>query len=34
MQKKYILDTNVLFNDPDCIDVLYNGAENQIFIVV
>lgn len=32
MQKKYILDTNVLLNDPNCITVLYNGAENEIFI--
>ena len=32
MKKKYILDTNVLLNDPNCINILYNGAENEIFI--
>ena len=32
MQKKYILDTNVLLNDPDCIERLHNGNENLIFI--
>ncbi|MFW6242545.1 MAG: PhoH family protein [bacterium] len=32
MQKKYILDTNVLLSDPNCITILYNGAENKIFI--
>ena len=32
MQKKYILDTNVLLNDPDCILTLYNGSENEIYV--
>lgn len=32
MQKKFVLDTNVLINDPECIIPLYNGAENEIYI--
>ena len=32
MQKKFVLDTNVLINDPECILPLRNGEENQIFI--
>ena len=32
MNKKYIVDTNVLLDDPECITTLYNGSENEIFI--
>src|SRR5690606_23134903 len=30
--KVYILDTNVLLDDPDCITVLRNGEENEVII--
>jgi len=32
MRKSYILDTNVLIDDPNCIKTLINGDENKIFI--
>ncbi|MFW6247017.1 MAG: PhoH family protein [bacterium] len=32
MPKKYILDTNVIIENPDCIHILRNGQENQIYI--
>jgi PhoH-like ATPase len=32
MHKAYILDTNVLIEDPDAIDVLRNGVENTIIL--
>ncbi len=32
MQKNYILDTNVLIEDPNCINLLRNGDENIILI--
>ena len=32
MQKKYIIDTNIFIDDPNCIEVLRNGEENHIFI--
>lgn len=32
MKKKYILDTNVLIDDENAIEVLRNGNENEIFI--
>jgi PhoH-like ATPase len=32
MEKKFVLDTNVLLNDPDCIPSLYNHDENKIYI--
>ena len=32
MKKKYVLDTNVLLEDPNCIEILRNGQENEIFI--
>ncbi len=32
MQKKYIIDTNVLIDNPNCIEILRNGEENEIFL--
>lgn len=32
MKKKYIVDTNVLMDDPNCLDILRNGIENEIYI--
>jgi PhoH-like ATPase len=32
MKKKYILDTSVLLDNPDCIEILRNGEENDIYI--
>ena len=31
-QKQYIIDTNVLLEDPDALFKLRNGNENSIFI--
>jgi PhoH-like ATPase len=31
-QKKFILDTNILLEDENCIEVLKNGVENKIYI--
>ncbi|XPV76567.1 MAG: PhoH family protein [Desulfovibrio sp.] len=31
-QKNYVLDTNVLIENPQCIQTLRNGAENNIFL--
>lgn len=30
MKKSYVLDTNALLEDPNCIDILRNGEENDI----
>lgn len=30
--KKYLLDTNVLLSDPDCIEILYDNGQNQVII--
>lgn len=32
MQKKYVIDTNVLLEDENAITVLRNGSENEIYI--
>lgn len=32
MTKSYAIDTNVLLEDPNCIEILRNGVENKIFI--
>jgi len=32
MKKNYVLDTNVLLEDPNCIEILRNGGENGIGI--
>ncbi len=32
MKKSYILDTSVLIDNPDCIEILRNGDENEILI--
>lgn len=32
MKKNYILDTNILIEDPKCIETLRNGEENDIII--
>lgn len=32
MQKNYVIDTNVLIEDEECIKILRNGEENNIFI--
>lgn len=32
MKKTYIIDTNVLIDDPKCIEILRNSEENQIYI--
>lgn len=32
MQKNYIVDTNVLIDMPNCIEVLRNGEENNVYI--
>jgi len=32
MQKNYVIDTNVLIDNPDCIKILRNGEENNIFL--
>ena len=32
MTKKYIIDTSVLIDNPDCIEILRNGEENEIFL--
>lgn len=32
MKKNYIVDTNVLLDNPDCIKILRNGEENEIYI--
>ena len=31
-QKHFVLDTNVLIENPKCITALRNGVENQIYI--
>ena len=32
MKKNYIVDTNILLHNPDSIDILINGEENDIYI--
>lgn len=32
MQKNYIIDTNVMIDDPNSLEILINGNENNIFI--
>lgn len=32
MQKNYIIDTNVLIDNPNCIKILRNGEENNVFL--
>ncbi|HOS96260.1 MAG TPA: PIN domain-containing protein, partial [Deltaproteobacteria bacterium] len=32
MQKVYILDTNALIENPDCLDAFRNGQENRVLI--
>lgn len=32
MKKNYVIDTNVLIDNPQCIEILRNGEENNIFI--
>ena len=32
MQKNFVIDTNVLIDNPDCIKILRNGEENNIFL--
>lgn len=32
MKKNYVLDTNVLMDNDECIEILRNGEENNIFI--
>ncbi len=32
MDKRYILDTSVILDNPDCISILRNGIENEIII--
>jgi PhoH-like ATPase len=32
LKKKYILDTSVLIDNPECIKLLRNGEENEIYI--
>ena len=32
MKKNYVLDTNALLEDPNCITVLRNGEENGVAI--
>ncbi len=32
MKKNYIVDTNVLLDNPDSIDILINGEENNVYI--
>ena len=32
MKKNYVLDTNILMDSENCIDILRNGEENNIFI--
>lgn len=32
MRKAYILDTNILIENPDCLDIFRNGQENKVYI--
>lgn len=32
MAKNYIIDTNIFLNDPNCIEILRNNNENNVFI--
>lgn len=32
MKKKYVLDSNILIDDENCIEILRNGVENEIYI--
>ena len=32
MKKQYVLDTNALLEDPNCIEILRNGQENEVGI--
>ena len=32
MQKVYILDTNTLIENPDCLEAFRNGQENKVLI--
>ncbi|MBI1388725.1 MAG: AAA family ATPase [bacterium] len=32
MRKNYVIDTSVLLDNPSCIQILRNGAENEIFL--
>src|SRR3972149_10372246 len=32
MKKNYIIDTSVLLDDPNCMTILRNGEENEIYI--
>ncbi|MDP3431113.1 MAG: PIN domain-containing protein, partial [Desulfomicrobium sp.] len=32
MQKNYVLDTNVLIDNPQCIRALRNGQENRVIL--
>jgi len=34
MKKNYIIDTNILIDNPDCIDILRNGEENNIYLPI
>lgn len=34
MKRNYIIDTNILIDNPDCIEILRNGEENNIFIPI
>jgi len=34
MKKNYIIDTNILIDSPECIDILRNGEENNIFLPI
>ena len=32
MKKNYVIDTNILLDDCNCIRILRNGAENKVYI--
>ena len=34
MKRNYVIDTNILIDNPDCIEILRNGEENNIFIPI
>jgi len=34
MKKNYVIDTNVLIDNPECIDILRNGEENNVFLSI
>ncbi len=34
MKQNYIIDTNILIDNPDCIEILRNGEENNIYLPI